>query len=114
METGHHYPPRPELKSSPGAIVSMFKATGYSIIPNIYLTMAYFAQVGADGLAFIQMLIKAYDNALHQHKVHDGWFAISDDDLRLWWGARTTKPIRRARRKVLAATPAFLADCRPG
>jgi len=94
----------------------LFKEARYITLPQFSLTQYYLEQVKATGLLFISLLVLAYDMALHKHRgeIRDGWFALSDSDLKAAWGCRTTQPIREARQRVLAATPQFLADYREG
>ena len=103
-------PAKPKGKRSPHELDELFKAARYVPVPIPFLVPAYLRQVGSDGLAFIVALCFAYQQARHRHRLIDGRLALPDQHIAEWWGFKTTAAVRKARAKVLKASPTFLDD----
>lgn len=100
-------------RKSPDSAVSLFGG-GYAPIPKAYITPEYLKQVGPRSLAFIILLVNAYDEGVMQHGLRDGWLAMPDDYVRKCLGQKGNDGVAKARKLVMAASPSFFEATRMG
>lgn len=95
-------------------LTQLFGTGGYIALPNFILQPAVVQAIGFEGVGYLACLAKAYDNGQRRHRLTNGRFALSDEDLMEWAGLTTAKQIRRLKDLVHKALPSVLEIPRAG